>query len=237
MEILGVICMGNTRRYILPTAVFCSETTLKLLVWQDIFNFSYWNSIKRHLTQRVILVPPPLHSTIIAHTSPSRRIIRTPGVGRQQPVPVRGGENKEQRRYFLRGSFLGAGECGTRAGDTAGEHQHKPSPARSLAAWPTAAAVHSSRGGCTTFLWNITAFNGMWLVTLLLLYSLQEGTCLQVFLICMLSLLKCFFYLINVGLVDCIKNGAADVRNQTPNHLLRNFFLMFSNAIPQICSF
>eukprot|EP00064_Thunnus_orientalis_P004319 superscaffoldBa00000391_g4330 len=60
-------------------------------------------------------------------TSPSRRIIRIPGVGQQQPVPVRGGENREQRRYFLRGSFLGAGECGTRAGETAGEHQQNQS--------------------------------------------------------------------------------------------------------------
>lgn len=106
---------------------------------------------------------------------------------RQQPVPVRGGENREQRRYFLRGSFLGAGECGTRAGETAGEHQQNQSSTEPRLA--DRCAVHSSRGDCTTFLRNITAFNGMWLVTLLLLYSLQEGrlenVSLRVMLICM----------------------------------------------------
>nr|XP_029537574.1 Down syndrome cell adhesion molecule-like protein 1 homolog [Oncorhynchus nerka] len=44
-------------------------------------------------------------------------------------------------------------------------------PARSLA-WPNAAP--RTRRDCTTFLRNIPAIYGMWLVTLFLLYSLQE---------------------------------------------------------------
>eukprot|EP00063_Salmo_salar_P094842 XP_014069677.1 PREDICTED: Down syndrome cell adhesion molecule-like protein 1 [Salmo salar] len=44
-------------------------------------------------------------------------------------------------------------------------------PARSLA-WPNAAPC--TRRDCTTFLRNIPAIYGMWLVTLFLLYSLQE---------------------------------------------------------------
>lgn len=76
-------------------------------------------------------------------TSPPRRIIRIPGVGREQSVPVRGGENREQRRYFLRGSFLGAGECGTRAGETAGEHQENQSSTEPRLA--DCCAVHSVR--------------------------------------------------------------------------------------------
>ncbi|KAF3847715.1 hypothetical protein F7725_020743 [Dissostichus mawsoni] len=71
-------------------------------------------------------------------------LARIPGVGRQQPVPVRGGGNREQRRYFLRGSFLGAGECGTRAGETAGEHQQNQSSTEPCLDDPC--AVHSSRG-------------------------------------------------------------------------------------------
>lgn len=57
---------------------------------------------------------------------------------------MRGGENREQRRYFLRGSFLGAGECGTRAGETAGEHQQNQSSTESRLA--DRCAVHSSLG-------------------------------------------------------------------------------------------
>ncbi|KAF6736871.1 hypothetical protein FQA47_014086 [Oryzias melastigma] len=59
--------------------------------------------------------------------SPLRRIIRRPGVGRQQSVPVRGGENRQLRRIFRGCSFLGAGECGTRAGDTPGEKEQNQS--------------------------------------------------------------------------------------------------------------
>lgn len=78
-------------------------------------------------------------------TSPPLRIIRIPGVGRQQSVPVRGGEKREQRRYFLRGSLLGAGECGTRAG------QRPPGSIRRTrsSTEPRLAdrcAVHSDRG-------------------------------------------------------------------------------------------
>lgn len=46
-------------------------------------------------------------------------------------------------------------------------------PARSLA-WPNTAQC--TRRDCKTFLRNIPAIYGMWLVTLLLLYSFQEGT-------------------------------------------------------------
>lgn len=92
-------------------------------------------------------------------------------MGRQQSVPVRGGENRQLRRIFRGCSFLGAGECGTRAGDTPGEKEQNQSSTD--LAWPLRRALLF--GDCTTFLWNITAFNGMWLVTLLLLYSLQEG--------------------------------------------------------------
>lgn len=46
------------------------------------------------------------------------------------------------------------------------------SPARRLA-WPKTAP--HTRQDCQTFLKNIPAIYGMWLVTLLLLYSLQEG--------------------------------------------------------------
>lgn len=45
-------------------------------------------------------------------------------------------------------------------------------PARSLA-WPNTAQC--TRRDCKTFLRNIPAIYGMWLVTLLLLYSFQEG--------------------------------------------------------------
>ncbi|CAL8350501.1 unnamed protein product [Arctogadus glacialis] len=50
------------------------------------------------------------------------------------------------------------------------QHQH---PSARSSAWPPR-RVHSSH--CTPFLSNSTAINGMWLVTLLLLYSLREGT-------------------------------------------------------------
>lgn len=66
------------------------------------------------------------------------------GVGRQQLGPVRGGESAGQRRYFLRGSILGVGECGTRAGETAGEHQQNLSSTEPRLA--NRCAVHSSRG-------------------------------------------------------------------------------------------
>ena len=46
------------------------------------------------------------------------------------------------------------------------------SPARRLA-WPN--TTPHVRQDCQTFLKNIPAIYGMWLVTLLLLYSLQEG--------------------------------------------------------------
>ncbi|CAL8375299.1 unnamed protein product [Gadus morhua 'NCC'] len=48
------------------------------------------------------------------------------------------------------------------------QHQH---PSARSSAWPPR-RVHSSH--CTPFLSNSTAINGMWLVTLLLLYSLRE---------------------------------------------------------------
>ena len=47
------------------------------------------------------------------------------------------------------------------------------SPARSSTAWPKTASL--TRQDCQIFLKNRPAIYGMWLVTLLLLYSLHEG--------------------------------------------------------------
>lgn len=49
------------------------------------------------------------------------------------------------------------------------------SPARRPAARPDARAPHTRPQDCQPFLKNPPALDGMWLVTLLLLYSLQEG--------------------------------------------------------------
>lgn len=56
------------------------------------------------------------------------------------------------------------------------------SPARRLA-WPKIAP--HARQDCQTFLKNIPAIYGMWLVTLLLLYSLHEGKAYCFDLLCL----------------------------------------------------
>lgn len=137
MEIIESICMGNPGGHFPQRLLFeflCIETTFWITRRHLLSHFGSAPKCllkekrrpSRARKSRVFRVERP--SLRVQLTSPPLRIIRAPGVGRQQSVPVRGGEKREQRRYFLRGSLLGAGECGTRAGERPpGEHQENQS--------------------------------------------------------------------------------------------------------------
>lgn len=179
MEILRLICMGNHEHF---------HFYLKSLAWKpnlnDLYVGEFWNlhlelhpitGLKNLFSARNTAVPVVfVWSPFSTYGSPLHHGASLGYRGWGNGSLSRWGEESTGNRggTFSAASFSALESVGPGLERPPGSIS-RTSPARSLA-WPTAAPC-TLLGDCTKFLWNITAFNGMWLVTLLLLYSLQEG--------------------------------------------------------------